>query len=354
MKTGREIKDVAEELKRQLNTKHDYVATTVVLSVNDDASELQGINNESLPLTDHCHSQIASYLSIPKKYYDTMRTTNPYLLAMNINRWFSHADFQKKKRLIRTLDGSARAFLSNRYRAIDNWDIANTVLPIANSVSAQIESCELTQSYMHLKFVVPGVTAKIDAKVGDVVSAGLVVRNSEIGCGSVAVEPMIYTLACKNGMIVPAYGQKRRHVGRYIDQIDADEAVDLFSDTTLKADNRALFLKISDVVRNVFKQDVFSRIVGDLQETAQNGIERPVKGVIEDVTKQYNFTEPESDGVLNHLIAGGDLTQYGLINAITRASQDVADYDRATELERIGGQVFELGHSEWQKLAVDA
>lgn len=353
MRQGRELKDVAAELKRQLESKKDYVATTVALSVNDDATLLQGINGDSLPLTDHCHGQIAGYLNIPRKYYDTMRTTNPYLLALNINRWFSHADFQEKKRLIRTLDGRARAFLSNRYRPIDNWNIAECVLPITQEVGANVESCELTESYMHLKFVVPGVTAKIDAKVGDVVSAGLTVRNSEIGCGSVAVEPMIYTLACKNGMIVPAYGQKRRHVGRYIDGME-DEAMDLFSDTTLKADNRALFMKIADVVRGVFKQDVFEKIVGDLRQTTENKIERPVKKVVEDVTKQFTLNESESDGVLNHLIAGGDLSQYGLINAITRASQDVDDYDRATELEHVGGRVFQLERSEWQKIAVDA
>ena len=36
----------------------------------------------------------------------------------------------------------------------------------------------------------------------------------------------------------------------------------------------------------------------------------------------------------------GDCSQYGLINAVTRASQDIEDYGRATELERLGGELL--------------
>jgi len=41
----------------------------------------------------------------------------------------------------------------------------------------------------------------------------------------------------------------------------------------------------------------------------------------------------------------------GLGSAITRHSQDLKDYDRATELERIGGRLIELPRSEWQMLS---
>lgn len=36
-----------------------------------------------------------------------------------------------------------------------------------------------------------------------------------------------------------------------------------------------------------------------------------------------------------------DFSQFGLVNAVTRSSQDVEDYNRATELERIGGTILE-------------
>lgn len=38
---------------------------------------------------------------------------------------------------------------------------------------------------------------------------------------------------------------------------------------------------------------------------------------------------------------GNDYSHFGLVNAVTRSSQDVADYNRATELERIGGTLLD-------------
>jgi hypothetical protein len=38
------------------------------------------------------------------------------------------------------------------------------------------------------------------------------------------------------------------------------------------------------------------------------------------------------------------------INAVTRASQDEADYDAATDLERVGGQLITLAPTEWRAL----
>jgi hypothetical protein len=35
-------------------------------------------------------------------------------------------------------------------------------------------------------------------------------------------------------------------------------------------------------------------------------------------------------------------------------SQDVDDYDRASELERLGGKVIELPRNDWQKLLASA
>jgi len=76
----------------------------------------------------------------------------------------------------------------------------------------------------------------------------------------------------------------------------------------------------------------------------------PVKAV-EMLTKKFALNDGENGSILRHLISGGDLSQYGLLNAVTAASQDVQDYDRATELERLGGQVLELPQNDWKSIA---
>ena len=76
----------------------------------------------------------------------------------------------------------------------------------------------------------------------------------------------------------------------------------------------------------------------------------PVKAV-EVLANRYTLNESERAGVLRHLIVEGDLSAYGLVNAVTHFSQGVEDYDRATEFEAMGGKLIDLPASEWKELA---
>jgi hypothetical protein len=55
--------------------------------------------------------------------------------------------------------------------------------------------------------------------------------------------------------------------------------------------------------------------------------------------------------VLHHLITGGDLSGYGLVNAVTAYSQEVTDYQRATDFEELGGRLLDLSAQGWKELA---
>ena len=69
------------------------------------------------------------------------------------------------------------------------------------------------------------------------------------------------------------------------------------------------------------------------------------------LANRYTLNEAERAGVLRHLIVAGDLSAYGLVNAVTHYSHDVEDYDRATEFEALGGKLIELSSKEWEELA---
>ena len=140
---------------------------------------------EPMDIRPTAHVQIGNYLSIPKKYYDRMQTEEPELLAHNVNTWFRK---QPEQRMIRTMDGHARAFLSNRYRRIDNLDIARVTIPIiADIPGARYESCEITDDYLYLKVVNPRLQSEVVP--GDIVQAGIVISNSETGQGAVCTSP---------------------------------------------------------------------------------------------------------------------------------------------------------------------
>ena len=69
-------------------------------------------------------------------------------------------------------------------------------------------------------------------------------------------------------------------------------------------------------------------------------MEDPEK-TLEELGKRYSITQDERKTVLSHLIDGGDLSMWGAINAVTRSAQDSQSYDRAVELETIGGKLLQ-------------
>ena len=288
--------------------------------------------------------QIGTHLSIPAKYYTKMREENPDLLSTNVNSWFERSDSQ---RMLRVLDGRARAFLSNRYLRMDHLQIAEAVLPIISEIKdARFESCQITEDRMYIKVVNPRLQQ--EGVPGDIVQAGLIISNSEVGLGSVNIQPLIYRLVCSNGMVVNDAVTRRNHIGRIN---SAEENFQLYSAETLAADDHAFLLKVQDTVRAAVDEANFSRVVGMMQEAANAKMNTAnVPEVVRLASRDFGITDEEHPGVLQHLIEGKDLTLYGLANAVTRYSQDVESYDRATDLESIGYNILSMPAKRWNSI----
>lgn len=268
----------------------------------------------------------------------------PTCLAYNANTWFKQENSQ---RMLRTLDGSARAYLSNRYRRIDNIDIAGVTLPILGGLpDIRFESCQITESRMYIKAVNPRLQAEVSP--GDIVQAGVIISNSEVGLGSVSIQPLIYRLVCSNGMVVNEAAARRNHVGRVT---DSEENFSVYSQATLDAEDKAFVMKIQDTVRAAVEEARFAQVVGKMQEAKAARMDtRDVPAVVKLASKEFHITDSESTGVLQRLIESNDLTLYGLSNAVTRHSQDVESYDRASELESIGYSILTMPTQQWSRI----
>ena len=351
MKAGKTLQELAAELERQQLAKKDLIVSTGVLSMDSRDDGGIALNVMSGQVIQHydvgeiAHRQIGQFLKIPATYYDRMRREYPQLLTLNANGWF--AKMPQAKRMLRTLDGTARALLSDRYRRIDNFEVASAVLPIISRMEgAGVESCELTDSRMYLKVVNPRVTAEI--KKGDIVQAGVLISNSEVGMGSVTVSPLIYRLVCSNGMIAEDGKLRKYHVGR---ANESREDFSIYRNETIEADDKAFLMKLEDSVKAAVDQARFAAIVDKLRESTEATFQpQQVQQVVELASKEYGFTDSESSGILGHLAAGGDLSLYGLANAVTRQAQDVASYDRSTELEATGYRIITMAPSLWRSL----
>lgn len=359
MKQGSSIEKFAEQLYSQAKTKRDFVVDTRSLRLHTSDTGRQEIavsevewspgENRIYEITDHASKQIAARLGIPTKYFQRMAEDATGLLEDNVNHWFKT---QPERRMIRTIDNKARAFLSDRYRRIDNDAVFNMVFPILQEIEdMKIVSCDVSDSRMYLKALFPRIRDQVS--VGDEVQSGLVISNGEVGNGSVKVEPLIYRLICLNGMIIPDHSISRRHIGAHVGSGDGF-VEELYRDETIEADDKALLMKIEDVVRSATTELTFHRAVNKMKDAKENTpISSPIKA-IEVLSNRFGFTEEEQNRVLIKLVSGSDISQYGVMNAVTAASATITDYDRATQFERFGGQVLMLESSEWDEVALAA
>lgn len=351
MKAGRSINELATELRRISGSKRDFIAPAGKMFMQDDA-RLALIDSaapkDSLTFSPSgwAHNQLGDWLNIPRQYYERLRGENPALLAQNANWGISRQ--AEDKRLVRTLDGNVRALLSNRYRILDSHDLVEAVMPSIMDKGFRIESCELTERRFYLKMFTDKI--KGDVKVGDAVQYGLVISSSDVGAGSVRVEPMLYRLVCANGMVLADSRTRKFHIGR---EIAAEEIREVVTDETRRKLDEGFWMSIRDVVAHTMRPEIFEAAVSRMREASEQKIQNfDLKEVVDLTAKAVGITGDDVKGsVLDALAAGADLTRWGLANAFTAAANVQADYERASLLERAGGQIIELSQAEWKHVA---
>lgn len=162
------------------------------------------------------------------------------------------------------------------------------------------------------------------------------------------IQPLIYRLVCSNGMVINDAKTRRNHVGR---AATSEEDFSIYSNETLLADDHAFVLKIKDTVRAAISEARFAQAVSRMRESTEAMLDtKQLPAIVKLASSSFGITEDESNGVLEHLITGGDFSLYGLANAVTRFSQDVESYDRATKLEEIGYSVMTMSPALFRQM----
>jgi len=360
MKTGKTLVELATEIQRQADLKRDVVAPTGLMRMVSFGpgldSRLQIDTQAALAVNEIAHDQIGTHVGIPAAYYDRMRAEAPELLAQNVNTWFAQ---KPANRLVRTMDGTVRAFLSDSYRPLENVDLAEAALPVLMDLNLEVISSEITNRRLYIKAVDQRINRDIpkggfmgDGKhnIFDTCVPAIIISNSEVGMGALSVETGVWTRACTNLAVFSQAGMKRRHLGARHD-LATDNIAELLSDETRRATDKAIWLQVRDVVRGAFDEARFDAQIARIKDTTSQKIEADPVKVVEFTAKRFGMTDGERTSVLQHLITGADLSRYGLFNAITRTAEDLPNYDRASEFERLGGQVIDLPATQWREIA---
>ena len=341
MKQGKTLKALAAELKRQHENKHDFIVNThnLQLQTNSRGESKLTFTFNNKPITfgvnDNAHQQIATKLNIPLRYYQKMQLDSPQLLDQTVNDSFKKL---AENRMLRTLDDTARAFLSDRYRRIDNLEICAAIYPFIESTKfLSVESAEVTDSHLYLKVINKRIKAEISK--GNIIHAGFVISNSEVGEGCLKVEPLIFNSVSKNALIFKDCLHKTNHIGRQFKS--SSSAYEIPADE--RNYNANIFAKLqNDIQAAISDNETFETIVQLLKQSKQIPLQKDIVKSVESLANDFALSPNERGDILRQLLISEDHSRYGLINAISAASKISNSYERATELEHIGGELLTL------------
>ena len=332
MKQGKSLKSLLAELQRQKNNSKDFIINTQSLELHTDKrgnSKLHLLDNGKIykfNVNENTHQQIASRLNIPYTYYQKLQIDSPALLDNNVNTFFKR---NPEKRLIRVLDGTVRAFLSDSYHFIDNLDLVNIIIPTIKEMKSNIISVDITPNRLYVKII----NKKIQIEIcnGDTIQSGFVISNSEVGLGSFKIEPLILCANNNNAFIYNQAVHTIRHRGQKLDCVSANIK-------QISAD------KISNMIRNAIDQEAFNNIIKQLQSTTNVSIHNATQTL--NWLNQFQITQREKSDISQRFFINSDFTLYGLLNAVSASTKVSKSYEHATKLERIAGEMISFPFSK--------
>jgi hypothetical protein len=337
------LPELADVLSKQKSWKHDIIAPSTIIksyhgsimlkeepsSSLSDLLQMNGIGTipDVYEPLDIAHAQIAQKLGIPKAYYDRLlRHENVELFDENVNHWLKT---EPNNYLLRNfVDGdnrTLRAFLSDRYKIIDNADVLYTALEAIqkSDIPVEITQCDMTDKRMYVKVDCPDITLKADEllrsykpameKQNFGIMTGLIITNSETGHGRFRVAPRLKVLACSNGMIIEKDSFNNVHLGA-----KHDEGIVEWSDKTRKAEYELIMNQVNDAVKTFLSPEYLNGVIRYYSQRNKE-LEHPISAA-KNVAKAF-ITKEKEDDLISYFAGSGDLTAMGLVNAVTAFAQ---------------------------------
>ena len=377
--SNNELLNLMQKVKDQAERSKDFIAPTNALQIqtlNKDGSPADDSEQSKFSrivveredgeptymynANDVALSQIVQRAGIDSRTMQRLQQGYPTQFDSVIN-----AIWQKepKNTMIRTFmdtntHGIARAVLSDKFKTFDNTNLLNSAIPQLMESEAQwkVVNADVTDKRLYLRLKSEVITGE-GANKGDLMASGIGLSNSEVGAGSVQVYQMYWTLACLNGMQT-----ENRHRQSHITSSQADgETWKMLSNEAKNADNKALELKVRDLVAGYTSRDSFDEVIHKMKTAGEDIIEGSVNNAVDNLGKVINLTKKETSSVLDGLMAtigqegyaGNAISRATMINAVTNVANRV-DADEMDDWQRRGGQILNMNKTDWNRVAVAA
>ena len=341
----------------QKTTSEDGAPQMVIEAAHGEPTKILDINNVAF-------GQMAAHADIDVRTAKRLQANYPTEFDALLNAHFSK---EPKRKMLRTFAGGQqddpnggilRAFVSERFKTFDNANLLQSSLPQLMDSGAQwrVVSADISERRMYLRLK-SEVQTGTGAAVGDVMSNGIGLSNSEVGSGSISVFQIAWTLACLNGMQT-ANKNRTSHLTSARDTGDWQ----LLSDEAKNADNAALELKVRDLVKAYASPENFQTVLEQMRSAANDIIEGEavdVTEVVNNLGKVMSLSKKENASVLNGLMAtigqagfeqDKQLSRATLVNAVTACAHR-ADVDDVDLWQARGGALLTMPQKDWNRIA---
>src|SRR5215471_13430334 len=259
------------------------------------------------PFSDHALTQFCQKLDIPVRYFRRMPDEMKITVANFDLRRLKGTSF-----FVRGKGEWVRAFLSAEYVAYNNSVIAQTAESLLKNGALDVKSFVLEETHMFLKIISEDI---VDREAG--LKAGIMIGNSEVGMGSVSVEPFVFRKPCTNDLIV-SREKSFRHAHIHL---TAHE----------------LTRRMAEAVSEGFQ--VASSVLDAFLKTREVKVVDPLE-VIRKIAEEREFSQKITDEVVSSYMVEPESNWFGVINSFTNAAQKLGPIQRI-EMERFAGTLLE-------------
>jgi hypothetical protein len=259
------------------------------------------------PFSEHAMSQFCQKLDIPVRYFRRL----PDEMKMTV----ANFDLRRLKGTSFFVRGKGewiRAFLSAEYVAYNNSQIAQTAESLLRNVDLYVKSFVLEETYMFLKIISEDI---MDRSAG--LKAGIMIGNSEVGMGSVSVEPFVFRKPCTNDLIV-SQEKSFRHAHIHLTEYEMSR-------------------RMAEAISEGFK--LASSVLDAFLRTREVKVVDPVE-VIRKIAEERTFSQRLTDEVVSSYLVEPEANWFGVINSFTNAAQKLGPLQRI-EMERFAGTLLE-------------
>lgn len=298
-------------------------------------------------LTHYSFGQLSSRVGAPAGYLRELPAT---VAAQNLNYGLKHRSPETQAQLLMHVNGGyvLRAVTSTRYDRIWNYEVVQRLMEFSDRFDlvpaqqtfnwggeggrTQLDQLDpnadkaLYASDHDMFAFVMSLDRVIQDPTGSALRRGLIVVNSEVGAASLKIMGFLFRDVCANHIIWGAQDVAEislRHVGDIRQKFDdARVRVRRYLDGAASLEE-ARFEELQMPIAGT-KEEVLDKLFG----LRSIGLPRKT------LAAGYDAVVPEEDGDPN--------SRWGMVQGLTRHSQEVPYADERTQLDRAAGKILEV------------